>query len=118
VLDILDAGRFRTSLSMRRWAVVLLFPLLLIAQQGAFVHSLQHLPGGAATSKTQNDVHPADDQYCQKCFAFAQIGAAANSSTATPLVVAEAFQAIGFRLPIAPLPQAEAPRNRGPPSPL
>jgi hypothetical protein len=101
---------------MRRLLFALLFPLLLIAQQGAFVHSLQHLPAGAATSKTQNDVHPADDQYCQKCFAFAQIGAAANSSTAAAFVVAEAFQAIGFRLAIAPIPQVEAPRNRGPPS--
>jgi hypothetical protein len=101
---------------MRRLLFALLFPLLLIAQQGAFVHSLQHLPGSAGTSKTQNDVHPGDDQYCQKCFAFAQIGAAANSSAAPAFVVAEAFQAIGFRLPIAPVPQVEAPRNRGPPS--
>jgi len=101
---------------MRRLLFALLLPLLLIAQQGAFVHSLQHLPGSAGTSKTQNDVHPGDDQYCQKCFAFAQIGAAANSSPAPAFVVAEAFQAIGFHLPIAPIPQVEAPRNRGPPS--
>lgn len=100
---------------MRRLLFALLLPLLLIAQQGAFVHSLQHLPGSAGTSRTQNDVHPADDQYCHKCFAFAQIGAAANSSTAPAFVVAEAFQAIGFLLAIAPIPQLEAPRNRGPP---
>ena len=101
---------------MRRLALVLLFPLLLIAQQGAFVHSLQHLPGSAGTSTSQNDLHPADDQYCQKCFAFAHIGAAANSSTAPTLVVAEAFQAIGFRLPIAPVALLPIPRSRGPPS--
>jgi hypothetical protein len=103
---------------MRRLLFALLFPLLLIAQQGAFVHSLQHLPGSAATSKTQNDVHPGDDQYCEKCFAFAQIGAAANSSTPPTFVVAEAFQAIDFRLPIPPTPRIALPRSRGPPSPL
>jgi hypothetical protein len=104
------------SRSMRRLAVVLLFPLLLIAQQGAFVHALQHLPGSAGTSKAQNDVHPADDQYCEKCFEFAQIGAAANSATAPAFVGAEAFEAIGFHLPIAPIAQVRIPRSRGPPS--
>jgi len=103
---------------MRCLALVLLFPLLLIAQQGAFVHGLQHLPGGAGTSKTQNDGHPVDDQYCEKCIAFAQIGAAANSATAPAFIVAEAFEAIGFRLPIAPIPQSATPRSRGPPTPL
>jgi len=101
---------------MRRLLFTLLLPLLLIAQQGAFVHSLQHLPGSAGTSKTQNDVHPADDPYCGKCFAFAQIGAAANCSTAPAFVVAEAFHAIGFQLPIAPILQVAIPRSRGPPS--
>jgi hypothetical protein len=101
---------------MRRLAFVLLFPLLLIAQQAAFVHSLQHLPGGAGTSKTQNDGHPADNQYCEKCLAFAQLGAAANSATAPAFVAAEAFQAIGSLLPIAPTPQRAIPSSRGPPS--
>jgi hypothetical protein len=112
----MDTGRFRTSSSMRRLALVLLFPLLLIAQQGAFVHSLQHLPGSAGSSKSQSDIHPADDQFCDKCFAFAQIGAAANSATAPAFVGAEAFQAIGFQLPIAPVALLRIPRSRGPPS--
>lgn len=103
---------------MRRLLFALLFPLLLIAQQGAFVHSLQHLPGSTQTSKTQKDVHPADDQYCDKCFAFAQIGAAANSPAAPAFVIADVFQAIGFQLPIAPALQVVIPRSRGPPSPL
>jgi hypothetical protein len=105
-----------TPRSMRRLALALLFPLLLIAQQGAFVHSLRHLPGVSGTPKTQNDSHPADDQFCDKCFAFAQIGAAANSATAPAFVAAEAFLAIGFRLPIAPIARTAIPRSRGPPS--
>jgi hypothetical protein len=103
---------------MRRLLFALLFPLLLIAQQSAFVHSLQHLPGSAATSKTPNDVHPGDDQYCDKCFTFAQIGAAANSATAPAFVGAETFQAIAFQLPIALALKVAIPRSRGPPSPL
>ena len=103
---------------MRRLALALLFPLLLIAQQGAFVHSLQHLPGSAGTSNTQNDVHPGDSQYCEKCFAFAQIGAAANSAATPAFIGVEAFQAIGIRVPIAPTARDAIPRNRGPPSPL
>ena len=103
---------------MRRLALVLLFPLLLIAQQGAFVHALEHLPATAGSLKTQKDVHPADNQYCEKCFSFAHIGSAASSATAQAVVVAEAFQAIAFRLPFAPIAQVRIPRSRGPPSPL
>jgi hypothetical protein len=116
---MVDMARFRTSGSTRRLALALLLPLLLIAQQGAFVHALQHLPGSASTastSKSQKDVHPADDQFCDKCFAFAQIGAAAASAAPQAFVGAEAFQAIGFRSPIASTPEARIPRSRGPPS--
>jgi len=105
---------------MRRFALALLFPLLLIAQQGAFVHSLEHLPGSTETrqTQTQKDAHPGDGQYCEKCFVFAQIGAAASSTAPPALVAVEVFEAIGFRLPIAPIAQVAVPRSRGPPSPL
>jgi hypothetical protein len=101
---------------MRRLLFALLFPLLLIAQQGAFVHALQHLPGSAGTTKTQNDGHPADGQYCEKCFAFAQIGGAADSRPPPAFVSAEVFEAVGFQLPTAPIRQVAIPRSRGPPS--
>ncbi|MBV8209509.1 MAG: DUF2946 family protein [Burkholderiaceae bacterium] len=107
---------------MRRLTLALLFPLLLIAQQGAFVHSLEHLAGGTETrqsqTQTQKGAHPGDGQYCEKCFVFAQIGAAASSTAAPALVAAEVFEAIGFRLPIAPIAQVAVPRSRGPPFPL
>jgi len=102
---------------MRRLALALLFPLLLIAQQGTFVHSLEHLPGGSETRKTQKDAHPGDSQYCDKCFAFAHIaGAAANSAAALAIVAADVFEAIGFRLPIAPIARIAVPHSRAPPS--
>ena len=101
---------------MRRLLFALLFPLLLISQQGAFVHALQHLPGSVQTSNTQDDRHGPGDPYCERCFAFAQMGAAAGHSPALATILACTFDAIGFRLPVAPLPRVGIPRNRGPPS--
>jgi hypothetical protein len=103
------------SPSIRRLLFALLFPLLLIAQQGPFVHSLEHLPSIANTSKSQDDRHTRSDQYCEKCFAFAQIGATADHLPTFAAVPAGAFEAIGFRLPLAPLPKIGFPRSRGPP---
>jgi hypothetical protein len=103
-------------LPMRRLLLALLFPLLLIAQQGAFVHGLEHLPSGAGTSSQQDERHPAADLYCEKCFTFAQIGAAADLALALVTSSQLEFYPIGFQLPIAPLSQVKAPRSRGPPA--
>lgn len=102
---------------MRRLLIALLFPILLIAQQGAFVHALTHLPGGAGTaSSTQDDSHPPGDQYCDKCFAFATIGAAVDLPLAVLADIGVALDLIGFRLPVAPACRLWLPRSRGPPS--
>jgi hypothetical protein len=101
---------------MRRLLFALLFPLLLTAQQGAFVHGLEHLPGSVGTSRTQDERHAPGDQYCEKCFAFAQIGAAADLPLALAGVLGAAFEATGFRLPVAPVFPVKLPRSRGPPS--
>jgi hypothetical protein len=105
---------------MRRLLLALLFPLLLIAQQGAFVHSLEHLPSSASASKWKVAGKVAGDapadQYCEKCFEFAQIGAAADLPQVLAVLGQVGFEAIDFRLPIAPLSEAQAPRSRGPPS--
>ncbi len=105
---------------MRRLLLALLFPLLLIAQQGAFVHGLQHLAAGAAAAgaqpATQDDRHPSGDQYCDKCFAFAHIGAAADLPAALATLAAGAFDAIGFRLPLLLSRPVGIPRSRGPPA--
>ena len=77
---------------MRRLLFALLFPLLLISQQGAFVHGLEHLPGSVQTSRTQDDRHAPGDQYCEKCFSFAQIGAAAGLKPALAAFLASSFE--------------------------
>jgi len=100
---------------MRRLIFALLFPLLLIAQQGAFVHGLQHLPGGAGTTTTQDDRHAPGNQYCEKCFTFAHVGAAVDPPAALAVVAGGAFEAIGLRLPVAPLGRVAVRRSRGPP---
>jgi hypothetical protein len=101
---------------MRRLLLVLLFPLLLIAQQGAFVHSLEHLPSSGGASTWKDDRHGPGDQYCEKCFEFAQIGAAADLPPALAELHPVSFESISFRLLIAPLSRIQAPRSRGPPS--
>lgn len=102
---------------MRRLLLALLFPLLLIAQQGAFVHALEHFSAAAGTSKSP-DGQSSSDQYCEKCFTFAQVGAAADLTVAFAPLLAACFEAIGWQLPIALLSDLLPPRNRGPPSPL
>ena len=107
---------------MRRILLALLFPLLLIAQQGAFVHALEHFAAGAGTSgavsRAQDDPHPPADQYCDKCFTFAHIGAAADLASSAAALHLGQFEAIGFHLPAAPPSPFRTPRSRGPPSPL
>ena len=101
---------------MRRLLFSLLFPLLLIAQQGAFVHGLQHLPGSAGTSKSWDDRHAPTDPYCEKCFEFAQVGSAADLPLALAALDHVELDLIGFRLPITLPCQLQSPRSRGPPS--
>jgi hypothetical protein len=113
-LNRTSRASFGTAL-MRRLLLALLFPLLLISQQAAFVHSLEHLPSSAGASKWKTDGHGSGDQYCEKCFEFAQIGAAADLPAALAVLGQVGFEAIGFRLPIAPLSEVLAPRSRGPP---
>lgn len=109
-------------LPIRRLLLALLFPLLLIAQQGAFVHALEHLSassaGPADSSQAQRDRHAPADQYCDKCFSFAHIGAAADLPPAVLALVLSQFDAIGFRLPVAFPSPLRSPRSRGPPLPL
>jgi hypothetical protein len=100
----------------RRLLFALLFPLLLIAQQGAFVHSLEHLPSSLQTSGSQDDRHGPGDQYCQKCFTFAQIGSAADLPAAFAAFSDAALDPIGFLLLVAPSARVGIPRSRGPPS--
>jgi len=100
---------------MRRLLLALLFPLLLIAQQEAFVHSLEHFSAAVGASRSPDDRQTSSDQYCEKCFTFAQVGAAADLTPVFAAVLTLSLELIGFRLPIAPPSLGRLPRNRGPP---
>ena len=96
------------------YQVLSLFLLLLIAQQGAFVHELSHLSGA-----DPDHVHAGGtaDTHCGLCPAFAQATAPAfGHSFHMPVLVRTALQLI-------PEPQfagvdaaVPPPRSRGPPS--
>ncbi len=105
---------------MRRLLLALVFPLLLLtAQQAAFVHGLEHLSSGPTkTSRTQGERHPGGDPYCQKCFSFAQLGAAADLTPPLVVLVEGAFDLIGSATPVAFASPVRSPRSRGPPLPL
>jgi hypothetical protein len=104
---------------MRRLLLALLFPLVLAAQQAAFVHAFQHLPSSVpGTSGTQDERHPPGDPYCQKCFVFAQLGATADLPPVPAVLVDGTFDLIGFAAPVASILPVRTPRNRGPPLPL
>jgi hypothetical protein len=95
-----------------------LFPLLLLlAQQGALLHELSHYAAGE--SRPQNGEQHSHDAYCERCLAFAQVGAGAPPQAP----VADPPGQLAFRpaLPVQPqvgaTPLATA-RNRGPPAAL
>lgn len=102
---------------MRRLLPVLLFPLLLIAQQGGLVHELEHF-AAAVSSRSSEEPKGPNSQFCEKCFTFAHIGAAADVAILHFAAAACAFAAINLRLPLPASVQAELARNRGPPASL
>jgi hypothetical protein len=91
-----------------------LWILLLIAQQGAFVHELVHL--ASADHARQADARAVAEAICGQCPAFSQVvtPAVGHSLCLPPLVqvVAERGREPRFEPLTADLP---SPRNRGPP---
>ncbi len=104
---------------MRRLSVVLAFPLLLLlVQQGAWLHELSHTyyAGRALGAQLSPDEGLVDNSLCPACQAFAQV-ASPVSGAPPPLAVPPATF---LRTPdpayhiIAA--DAPTPRSRGPPS--
>jgi hypothetical protein len=106
------------STAIRRTRLWLLLPLLLvIAQQGAWLHALSHVT--YAANAHQVTVEQAQSSFengvCPSCQSFGQLGTALSSSLAAqpapaPLLCPRATAR--YSQPAAPVP---APRNRGPP---
>jgi hypothetical protein len=90
--------------------------LLLLAQQGAVVHELSHLPGWSSAA-IQVDVGTAADASCALCPAFAQAVAAAFSHSFHIPLLGRASPELNseprFSAHEATVPR---PRSRGPPS--
>ncbi|HYX73601.1 MAG TPA: hypothetical protein VE819_02845 [Steroidobacteraceae bacterium] len=103
---------------IRRPSLVLLLSFLLVfVQQGAVLHELGHLSGGAhgAGATLRADVHPSSGGVCQSCEAYAQVANPAAGSTATlPLDVAALMPVPDpcYAIVAADTP---TPRSRGPP---
>lgn len=104
--------------AIRRMRLYLLLPLLLVlAQQGAWLHELSHATYAAAPH--QVTVLPAeaslDNGLCPACQSFGQVGSALTrclTATAAPSVHACPLAPPAYAQPSAELP---APRSRGPP---
>ncbi len=102
----------------RRTRLWLLLPLLLVlSQQGAWLHELSHATYAAHSH--QIAVRQADASFdngvCPSCQSFGQLGSALSSSVAAwaaPLIQHCPRAELQYSSPAAPLP---APRNRGPP---
>ncbi len=101
---------------MRRLLVALIFPLLLAAQQAAFVHTLEHFSTRAAADGASHPQPAPDERFCEKCFAFAPLGSAANTTLPLLVFAADAGESIEFPLASARAADLLAPRSRGPPS--
>jgi hypothetical protein len=104
--------------AIRRMRVCLLLPLLLVlSQQGAWLHELSHAAYAANPHQVtlQQAQHSFENGVCPSCQSFGQLGAALSGSVAS--IAAATVQhcpqtQLQYSSPSAPLP---APRNRGPP---
>jgi hypothetical protein len=106
------------SIAIRRTRLWLLLPLLLVlAQQGAWLHALGH--AAYAANPHRVTLEQAQDSFengvCPSCQSFGQLGTALSSSLASlpaPTIPLCPQTAPRYSQPAAQLP---APRNRGPP---
>jgi hypothetical protein len=106
------------SPTIRRTRLWLLLPLLLVlSQQGAWLHALSHVAYAASSQQVTIEQAQAsfENGVCPSCQSFGQLGSALCSSlTALPAPVTQTCPqtAPRYSQPAAQLP---APRNRGPP---
>lgn len=106
-----------SAMLVRRLLFALLLPVLLLAQQGALVHELSHVHHGLANTRLDGDKHqPPGERACDKCFAFAPLGAAVSPS----LVLAGAARSVGEAIALPDWVLAGVDRGlvhcRGPPA--
>ena len=104
--------------AIRRTRLWLLLPLLLVlAQQGAWLHALSHAVYAASPHRVTLEQAQSsfENGVCPSCQSFGQLGTALSSSLAllpAPVTPNCPQTAPRYSQPAAQLP---APRNRGPP---
>jgi hypothetical protein len=99
--------------AMRKvWLSWLLPLLMLVAQQGAYWHELQHLRPPAEQSE---DKKQAGEKLCTACLAFAHLADLTTATVFEPALLSLVFAAGSS--PVASESPADAPvaRSRGPP---
>lgn len=90
--------------------------VLLMAQHGAMVHELSHLPG-AAHAEIRVQTGDAAEAACALCPAFAQAATAAFSPAFhSPLLLRGGLQRSAEHAAAAIEAAAPSPRSRGPPA--
>lgn len=103
---------------MRRLSVALAFPLLLLlAEQGAWLHELSHTyySGRALQAQVSRNDGLVDNSQCLTCQAFAQVASPVSSSASSPTILPATF--LRSPDPAYHIVGADAPtpRSRGPP---
>jgi hypothetical protein len=101
---------------MRRVVLALLFPLLLAAQQGAFVHSLEHFAVATAPAGASGPQQTPADNFCEKCFTYSAVGSAVSVAAAVLAVPADTTESIALLPASVQAADVRSPRSRGPPS--
>jgi hypothetical protein len=110
---------------MRKLYISLLLPfLMLLVQQGAVWHAIEHMGASDAVTvasstgpqdKAQQDKELPADKLCEMCLAFAQLNG--TTKTDVPLLSLLSFSHAMAQWVETPAATADAPalRNRGPP---
>jgi hypothetical protein len=101
---------------MRRVTLALLFPLLLAAQQGSFVHSLEHFAVATAPAGASAPQQAPADSSCEKCFTYSAVGSAVSVVAALLAVAAGTTESIALLPAAVRVADVRSPRSRGPPS--
>ncbi|HZE91370.1 MAG TPA: hypothetical protein VE029_06655 [Rhizobacter sp.] len=103
--------------AMHQLCLSLVLPLLmLLSQQGAAWHEIEHLR--EVPSPVERQHKHAGDPLCKTCLAFAHLAVAAKPEIATPELLQVSHARVAAAAVAFVAPHAPAERSRGPPHSL
>jgi hypothetical protein len=100
-------------LTLRTFLLPLLAAVMLFAQQGSTLHTLQHVFAEQTTQQNKQLPHTTD---CEQCTAYAQLGSALNNATLSFALDTSALQAFARHYPVLISHHTLPASARGPPS--